>query len=272
MSLNINSTYELNNGVEIPIIGFGTWTLKGDEATNTVKYALEKGYKLIDTTSFYNNERAVGSAIARSTIPREELFITTKVWDNEQGYEKTLKAFERSLEKLKLDYLDLYLIHWPRDPFLETWKAMTELYREEKIRAIGVSNFTIEHLNTLLRHTEIVPAVNQVEFHPFLNQKNLLRFCREHDIKLEAYSPLTKGRKLSHPTLQELSDKYNKSPAQILLRWGVQHEIIEIPRSSNEAHIAENCDVFDFSIQESDMERLDNLNEDLRAVDDPIFE
>jgi diketogulonate reductase-like aldo/keto reductase len=252
-------------------MGFGTWTLKGKGATNAVQWAIKEGYRLIDTASFYNNEEEVGAAIAQSDVPREDLFITTKVWDSEQGYNKTFKAFERSIEKLKLNYLDLYLIHWPRDKFLETWKAMTELYQEGKIKAIGVSNFTIQHLKELLSHFDIVPTVNQVEFHPFLNQKKLLEFCREHNIRLEAYSPLAKGRKFSHTKLQEISDKYDKSAAQIMLRWGVQHGIIEIPRSSNKTHIAENVDIFDFRIEDDDMKRLNNLNSDFRVVDDQTF-
>jgi diketogulonate reductase-like aldo/keto reductase len=269
--MNINSTYELNNGIKIPVIGFGTWTLKGKTAQQAVNWALEIGYRLIDTASFYKNESDIGIALAQNDIPREEIFITSKVWDSEQGYNDTFKAFERSLKKLNLKYLDLYLIHWPRDPFLDTWKAMEELYQKGKIRTIGVSNFTVEHLRTLLEHSEITPTVNQVEFHPFLYQRDLLEFCKAHNIRLEAYSPLTKGRKLSHPLLQKLSKKYKKTPAQILLRWGIEHGIIEIPRSSNKMHIAENIKVFDFTLDSSDMDQLNNLSEDFRAVDDPIF-
>ncbi|TFF99872.1 MAG: aldo/keto reductase [Promethearchaeota archaeon] len=271
MNLNINSTYKLNNGVEIPVLGFGTWTLKGDGAINAIQWALEEGYRLIDTASMYNNENEVGTAIANSNISREELFITTKVWDSEQGYEKTLNAFEQSLNKLKLEYLDLYLIHWPRDKFLDTWKAMEKLYEEEKIKAIGVSNFTIEHLNSLLSHSNIIPAVNQVEFHPFLYQKELLGFCRKNKIILEAYSPLTKGKKLSNKTIRQVSEKYEKTPAQLLLRWLIEHKIIGIPRSNNKEHITDNASIFDFSIENEDIERLNNLNENLRAVNDPIF-
>jgi len=271
MSMNINSTYELNNGFEIPVLGFGTWTLKGDIVGKAIKWALEAGYRLIDSASFYKNESDIGAFLAQTNIPREELFITTKVWDSEQGYNETIEAFKRSIKKLRLDYLDLYLIHWPRDQFLNTWKAMEELYQEGKIKAIGVSNFTVEHLKTLLNHSEITPMVNQVEFHPFLYQKDLLEFCKAHNIRLEAYSPLTKGRKLSHPLLQELSKKYKKTPAQILIRWGIEHRIIEIPRSSKKTHIAENANIFDFFIDKSDMKQLNNLNADFRAVNDPIF-
>ncbi len=267
----MHSRYELNNGVEIPVLGLGTWTLSGVVAKTALQWAFEAGYRLIDTASFYGNESEIGTAIAQSNVPREDLFITTKVWDSEQGYKETFKAFEQSLKRLKLDYLDLYLIHWPRDKFLETWSALEELYQDGKVKAIGVCNFTIEHLKELLYHATFTPTINQIEFHPFLYQKKLLEFCKSHNIKVEAYSPLTKGKKLSDKVLQDLDNKYKKSIPQIMLRWGLQHGIIEIPRSKNKDHIIENSDIFDFYLEESDMERLDNLNEDYRAVDDPVF-
>jgi len=272
MNLEINSKYELNNGVKMPILGFGTWDLRGDIAFNAAIWALESGYRLIDTASLYGNEVEIGEAIKASQVTREELFITTKVWETEMGYQNTLNAFEKSLNRLNINYLDLYLIHWPRAKRLETWQAMEELYEEKKVRAIGVSNFKIEHLKQLLNNSDIVPVINQIEFSPFLYQKELLNYCQVHDIKIEAYAPLTRTKKLDNPILNKLAKKYNKSPAQVLIRWGIQHGLIEIPKSSSRKHIKENSQIFDFNINTSDMEELDNLNEDFRVVEDPIFE
>jgi len=271
MNSNRILTYTLNNNIKIPSLGFGTWTLRGKVAINAVKWALQEGYRLIDTASFYGNEAEIGKTIKESSVPRENLFITTKIWDTEQGYDETFKAFERSLTKLQIDYVDLYLIHWPRERRLETWRAMEELYEQGKAKSIGVSNFTQDHLKELLANAKITPVINQVEFTPFLYQKKLLDYCRKHRIKIEAYSPLTKGKKLNNPILQEISNRHNKTPAQILIRWGLEHNIIEIPRSKNKGHISENIDVFDFSLKEDDMKRLDSLNENFRNVEDIIF-
>lgn len=272
MKLDINSTCKLNNEIEIPILGFGTWDLRGKTALNAILWALEFGYRLIDTASLYGNEKEVGEAIKASTLSREEIFITTKVWETNMGYQNTLNAFQKSLNRLNIDYIDLYLIHWPRAKRLDTWRAMEELYQQKSVKAIGVSNFTISHLKQLLNNSEVVPVVNQVEFSPFLYQKELLGFCRDHDIKVEAYAPLTRTVKFDNPTLHEISEKYNKTPAQILLRWGIQHKLIEIPKSSSKKHIKENTEIFDFEIEVNDMKILDNLDERFRAVEDPVFD
>jgi len=272
MNLSITSTYELNNGVEIPILGFGTWGLEGKTAINATRWAIETGYRLIDTAFIYGNEVEVGKAIRASEVPREDIFLTTKVWQTDMRYKKTFKSFERSLKYLDTDYLDLFLIHWPREKRLETWRAMEEIFEEGKVKSIGVSNFTISHLEELLNHSEIIPVVNQVEFSPFLYQKNLLDFCYQHKIQLEAYAPLTRANKFNNPVLKEISDKYKKTAAQILLRWALQHHIIAIPKSSSKEHIQENANIFNFSIEKSDMKTLNNLDEGFRAVEDPIFD
>ena len=265
-SLNINSTVKLNNGVEMPLLGFGTWGLTAKKTVQATLWALEKGIRHIDTAAIYGNEKRVGLAIKDSGIPREKFFITTKVWNAAQGYESTLKAFEESILKLNVSYVDLYLIHWPvSDLTLESWKALEKLYEDKKTRAIGVSNYTIHHLNEHFEHFTTVPTVNQVEFSPFLYQKDLLDYCISHDIVVEAYSPLTQGTKFDNVTLVTIGNKYGKSPAQILIRWGLQHNIVQIPKSANENHIAENVDVFDFLLDENDMKELDNLNEDHRT-------
>ncbi|MBD3196072.1 MAG: aldo/keto reductase [Candidatus Lokiarchaeota archaeon] len=271
MQISIESTVELNNGVRIYRLGFGTWALRGKTAINAVSWAIETGYRLIDTASFYGNENEVGKAIKESKVDRDDLFITTKVWDSEQGYDKALEAFDRSKSKLGIDVLDLYLIHWPRDKRLETWKALEKLYKEEKVSAIGVSNFTIEQLKELFQNSTIKPVVNQIEFHPFLYQKNLLNFCEDNEIRVEAYAPLTRAEKFNNPIIQEISSKYNKTPAQILIRWGLQQGVIEIPKSSSKQHIIENAQVFDFDISDKDFEKLNNLNENYRLVEDMVF-
>jgi diketogulonate reductase-like aldo/keto reductase len=272
MDLNLNTRIELNNGIRIPIIGLGTWLLSRDSAYNAVLWALEMGYRLIDTATIYGNERKVGKAINASGIPRDEIFITSKVWKSDQGYENTLTAFDKSLKKLGLEYLDLYLIHWPvPEKSIETWKALERLYNEGKTRAIGVSNYNLHFLNELLRSTSKVPMINQVEFSPFLYQKELLNFCKTKKIYLEAYSPLTRATKLNNPKILELSKNHNKTSAQIMIRWGLQHQIIEIPKSGNKIHLKENINIFDFSLNESEMHELDNLNENYRIENDPIL-
>lgn len=268
--LTMNSTIELNNGVKIPIMGLGTAALFGKKAYQSVVWALESGYKMIDTASMYGNERNVGKAIQESGIPRDELFITTKVWETDQGYDNTIIALEKSLKKLKLSYIDLYLIHWPRSNLRnETWKALEEILEDDKARAIGVSNYTIRHLETLFEIASTLPAINQVEFTPFLYQKELLNFCKNNKIVVGAYSSLTRGQKFDNSTLKSISLKYDKTPAQILIRWGLQHGIIQIPRSQSKQHIHENVDVFDFNIDNEGMELLNNLNEEFRLTEDP---
>lgn len=268
--ININTTIKLNNGVEMPILGLGTWQIHGKEAERSVLHALDVGYKHIDTAALYDNEEEVGKAIRKSGIPREEVFITTKLWNEDHGYKHTIAACDRSLKGLGLSYVDLYLIHWPVSNIRnETWKAMEALLKSGKCRAIGVSNFTIKHLEQLMRQSPTVPAVNQVEFSPYLYQKDLLDFCRSNEIQLEAYSPLTRGRKLKDRRLVTIAKKYGKSTAQILIRWALQSGIVAIPKASREKHIRENANVFDFDISSEDMVILYSFNETLRISWDP---
>jgi methylglyoxal/glyoxal reductase len=268
MSLTINSTAKLNNGISVPRLGLGVYQIPPGKPTfNAVKFALKIGYKHIDTARIYGNESDVGEAIQHSDVKRDEIFVTTKVWNSDQGYDSTLKAFDASLRRLGLSYIDLYLIHWPvQKEIIDTWKAMTTLLKNGKVRSIGVSNYGINELNETIQNSDSIPAINQVEFHPFLFQKDLLQFCKSNTIQLEAYSPLTRGKRLNHPQLIELGQKYNKSPAQILVRWSLQHDLIVIPKSSHEERILENSRVFDFHINEKDMETLNSCNEDLRTV------
>ncbi|TXT58755.1 MAG: 2,5-diketo-D-gluconate reductase A [Promethearchaeota archaeon] len=271
MNFTIKSSIKLNNDLEIPMFGFGTWDLRRETAYYAVQWAIEEGYRLIDTASMYGNESRVGKAIKNSDVDREEIFLTTKIWPSEMGYESTFKALEKSLKNLKTEYLDLYLIHWPKGKWRETWKAMEELYKEGKVKSIGVSNFTIDLLEEHLNKFDLKPVVNQVEFHPFLYQRQLLEYCRSKNIRLEAYAPLTRTEKFGHPILKNIAEKYGKSVPQILLRWGLQHSIIEIPRSSSKTHIKENANVFDFEIKREDMGKLDSLNQDYRLVEDSVF-
>jgi diketogulonate reductase-like aldo/keto reductase len=269
--LALASRLELNNGVKMPILGLGTFRAgSGGGTRDTVLYALEAGYRLIDTAAVYGNETDVGEALAKTDIPREEIFVTTKLWNTDQGYESTLNACSESLKRLGLEYVDLYLIHWPVEKLrLESWKAMEKLLQEEKCRAIGVSNYMIRHLEELLEHSETVPAVNQVEFSPYLYQKDLLEFCNSHKIVLEAYSPLTKGYKLKDRQLSDIAHRYSRSPGQILLRWILQHGIVVIPKSSRKVRIEQNKNIFDFELSAHDMKSLDSLNEGLRTGWDP---
>ncbi|MBD3196073.1 MAG: aldo/keto reductase [Candidatus Lokiarchaeota archaeon] len=261
MDLKLNSTMELNNGVKIPRLGFGTWELEREEALNPVKWALEIGYRLIDTAAIYANEKFVGKAIKESGIDRNKLFITSKVWNTDQGYEKTLKAFDASLNRLDLTYLDLYLIHWPHKLSGETWKALEEIYNDNRVKAIGVSNFSINGLEDIINNYDIVPTINQIAMHPLKYKENrdLIAFCKERNIKIEAYSPLTHGVKLDYNKFKEAADKYNKSVPQILLRWSIQHDFVCIPRSGNKQHIKENVEIFDFQLDEDDMRTLNTL-------------
>ena len=270
-----NDTILLNNGVAMPRLGLGVWQAKdGHEVENAVSVALEAGYRLIDTAAVYGNEAGVGKAIKSSNIPREQLFITTKVWNADQGYDQTLAAFDKSLERLGLDYVDLYLIHWPvpaKDLYIETWRALEKLYSEGRVKAIGVSNFTVEHLERLMNESTIVPAVNQIELHPYLTQAPLREFCQQNDIVVESYSPLSGagGGLLNDPVLEDLAQKYGKSPAQIVIRWHLQNDLIVIPKSVTPERIQQNIDVFDFQLDSDDMAAIDNLNTDTRVGSDP---
>lgn len=267
----IQSTTRLNNGVKMPWLGFGLYKVeKGQEVENAVREALDAGYRSIDTASYYGNEGGVGRVIAESGIPREELFITTKVWNDEQGYEKTLAAFEKSREKLGIEVIDLYLIHWPVPAtFQETWKALEKLYSDGKVRAIGVSNFLIPHLEELLKGAKVVPAVNQVEYHPWLSQQELHDFCKSKGIQLVAWSPLARARKLDDPVIQRIAEKHGKTPAQVILRWDIQMGIVTIPKSVTPERIRENKNIFDFSLTEDDMKQLLACNEEKRFGSDP---
>ena len=269
--INLSTKVRLNNGVEMPILGLGTWQLNnGKETEEAVLCALKTGYRLIDTAHIYGNEESVGRAIKKSGVPREEIFITTKLWNSDHGYKAAIAACEISLQRLGLSYVDLYLIHWPVTSLRnETWKAMETLLEEGKCRAIGVSNYTIQHLEELLNGSPIIPAVNQVEFNPYLYQRDLLEFCCSCRIQLEAYSPLTKKLKLNEPELVLIARKYYKSTAQILIRWVLQRGLVAIPKSSREENIRDNTDVFDFTISPEDMRSLDSLSEGLRIGWDP---
>jgi methylglyoxal/glyoxal reductase len=271
MPNSLQDTTTLHNGVKMPWFGLGVFKVQeGSEVIESVKAAIKNGYKSIDTAAIYKNEEGVGQAIKESGVPREELFITTKVWNSDQGYESTLQAFETSLEKLGLDYLDLYLIHWPgKNKYKETWKALEKLYKDGRVRAIGVSNFKVHHLQDLISDADIKPMVNQVEYHPHLTQKDLLEYCQSEGIQLEAWSPLKQGELLSDPTIMELAEKHQKSAAQIILRWDLQNKVVTIPKSIKEQRIIENANIFDFELSSEDMAKIDALNKDERVGPDP---
>ncbi|WHY62913.1 aldo/keto reductase [Cytobacillus firmus] len=267
----ISGTLTLNNGVEMPQFGLGVYKVeKGLQIENTVKDAINIGYRLIDTAAFYENEEGVGKAIKESGVPREELFITTKVWNTDQGYDQTLNAFDNSLKKMGLDYIDLYLIHWPvKEKYLETWRALEKLYKDGKARAIGVSNFQIHHLKDILKNSSEKPAVNQVELHPLLSQKELREFCSEYNIKVQAWSPIARGRVLEDSDIKEIAERHNKSAAQIILRWHLQNGIMVIPKSVKKDRLRENADIFDFELTEDEMRQMNALNNNHRFGADP---
>jgi len=270
MTAHITDCTVLNNGVKMPWLGFGVWRVRdGQQVKQAVRTALETGYRSIDTAAIYRNESGVGEAIRESGISRDEIFLTTKVWNNDQGYESTLRAFDESMKKLKVDTLDLYLIHWPvKGKFVETWKAMEKLYRDGYVRAIGVCNFNPHHLEELLAACEVPPVINQVEFHPLLVQHDLHTYCRARNIQLEAWSPLMQGN-LNLPLLQELAQKYGKTPAQIVLRWDLDQKIVTIPKSVTPERIRQNADIFDFTLEPEDRERISRLNQNRRFGPDP---
>lgn len=270
MIRNLQDTVMLNNGVPMPGLGLGVFKIgDGTPVKNAVKSALRHGYRSIDTAAVYGNETGVGEAIRESGIDRKELFVTSKLWNADQGYDTTLRAFEASLRNLGTDYLDLYLIHWPvAGKFIDTWRAMTELYRGGRVRAIGVSNFHVDHLKKLLASSEVVPAVDQVELHPLLNQQEIRDFCKLNNIVVEAWSPLMKGN-LDMPVLHKLAEKHKKSAAQIVLRWHLQHDIVVIPKSVHDHRIRENADVFDFTLDADEVALIDALNAGKRFGPDP---
>ncbi len=271
MQTAVEPVARLNNGVMIPRLGLGVYQSPPGQVTQrAVEYALKIGYRHIDTARIYNNESDVGTALRKSGIRRDDVFITTKLWNSDQGYETALKACDDSLKRLGLKYLDLYLVHWPVPEIrVESWKALTRLFRDGKSRSIGVSNYTIHHLTELLDSSDIVPTVNQVEFSPFLYQKQLLDYCEKNKIQLEAYSPLTQGEKLNHPRIQQIAKKHGKTPAQVLIRWSLQHNLVTIPKSVREERIKENSQVFDYNLTTDDMQMLDSLDENFRNSWDP---
>ncbi|WP_418040204.1 aldo/keto reductase [Paenibacillus xylanilyticus] len=268
---NVQDTTTLYNGVKMPWLGFGVFKVKdGEEVVEAVKTAIQAGYRSIDTAKAYNNETGVAQGIRESRVAREDLFITTKVWNSDQGYESTLAAFEASMERLELEYLDLYLIHWPvKGKYKDTWRALEKLHREGRIRAIGVSNFQIHHLEDLMTDATIKPAVNQVELHPLLIQSELRDYCSKHQIQIEAWSPLGQGNLLEHPLLQDIAAKYGKSPAQVILRWDLQNGIVTIPKSVTPQRIRENADLYDFELTADEVEQINGLNENKRFGSDP---
>lgn len=264
---------KLNNNVEIPELGLGVYKIEDADVERVIHTAIDAGYRAIDTAWFYKNEKALGEALKTVNIKREDLFITTKLWNDFQGYDATIKAFNDSLESLQHTYIDMYLIHWPCPEdglFIETYKALETLYKEGKIKAIGVCNFKEHHLDQLLAETEVVPAVNQVEFHPLFNQKALQAYCESKGIKLMAWSPLMRGGEwLNNADLQSIADQYNKTVAQVIIKWHLQQGRLVIPKSQNDNRIRENFDVFDFELSDEDLAKIDQLNTDERQFRDP---
>lgn len=265
--------YTLNTGRELPAIGFGTWEIGSDEAAKAaVLSALEAGYRVIDTARIYGNERGIGEAIRESGLKREEIFITTKLWNDDQGYDRALAACQQSLDKLGLDYLDLYLIHWPATSKRhESWQAFEKLQDDGLIKAAGVSNYTVEHLESLAERSEFTPAVNQVEFHPYIyeQQQPILEYCHDHDILMEAYSPLSRVSRSPRKAITDLARKKGKSPQQIVLRWCIQHDTLPLPRSTNPDHIRSNLDIDNFELSDEDLAALDSVSDGQRVTWDP---
>jgi diketogulonate reductase-like aldo/keto reductase len=266
-----NATLQLNDGHSIPQVGLGVWqTPRGAPTRRAVAHALSVGYRHVDTARIYNNENDVGAGIAEAGIPREQIFVTTKLWNADHGYDKALRAFDASLERLKLDYVDLYLLHWPVAGLrLESWRALERLHADARARSIGVSNFLVPHLLELHGAAKVLPAVNQIELNPFLQRSETVELCRKLGIVVEAYSPLTHGTRLDHPVLREVAAHAGRTPAQVLLRWGIQHEFVVLPKSVKEARIAENGQLFDFTLDAASMSRLDALEENLVTGWDP---
>lgn len=261
----------LINGIKMPSIGFGTYKSGDEEETiESIKYALKVGYRQIDTAEFYGNEEAIGKALKQSSIKRSDIFLVTKLWNSSHGYDNAIEAFNKSIKKLNVDYLDLYLIHWPTLLNSETWRALEDLYESGKVRAIGVSNFKMGHLEELKKTARIMPMVNQIEVHPCFCQKELVEYCRENNIQVVAWSPIMRGQLLEVPLMMDLAEKYNKSIAQIALRWNIQNNIIPIPKSSHHGRIKDNFEVFDFKLSQEDMIKINKLDRGENVSSTPI--
>jgi len=271
MKREINYKIKMNNGIEIPQFGLGVYLTKsGTECINAVTWALETGYRHIDTARIYGNEKEVGEAVRNFGIKREDVFITTKLWNDDHGYDSALKAFDKSLKTLNVDYIDLYLIHWPvKGKRKDSWKALEKIYESGYCKSIGVSNYMINHLDELFSYANVIPAINQVEFSPYNYQKDLLDVSNRNKIILEAYSPLTRMKKLDDPKILPIAEKHHKTVAQVLIRWAIEHNLVVIPKSAHKNRIIENADIFDFSLDESAMKILDNLDEGFRYSWDP---
>jgi diketogulonate reductase-like aldo/keto reductase len=253
----------------MPALGLGVWQIRGREGVRAVRHALDVGYRLIDTASMYGNEAEVGQAVRESGVPREDVFVTTKVWNDEQGYESTLRACAASLKRLGMEYVDLFLVHWPVPARrAETWRAMERLLRDGKARAVGVSNYMVRHLDEL-KDSAVTPAVNQIELHPFLQPRDAIDLCRKRGIAVEAYSPLARGRRMDDRTVAGIAAKHGKTPAQVMIRWGLQHGFVEIPKSSRPERIEENADVFGFALAPAEMAALDALDKGFHVTWDP---
>ncbi|WP_028560182.1 aldo/keto reductase [Paenibacillus pinihumi] len=275
MNQYLQAATELNNGVQMPWFGLGVFKVEeGAELVNSVKFAIKHGYRSIDTAAIYGNEQGVGEgireALTETGLSRDQIFVTSKVWNADLGYEETLAAYEASLNRLGLEYLDLYLIHWPvQGKYKEAWRALETLYAQGKVKAIGVSNFQVHHLKDLMQDAKVKPVINQVEFHPRLTQEELRAYCKEQGIQLEAWSPLMQGQLLDEPLLKEIASSHGKSVAQVILRWDFQHGVITIPKSTKEHRITENADIFDFELSADEVARIDGLNQNLRVGPDP---
>lgn len=269
--LHLGSTVTLRGGVEMPMLGLGVWqAAEGEETRNAVAAALETGYRHVDTARAYRNEADVGAAIRASGVPRKDVFVTTKLWNSDHGYDRALRAIDKSLQSLGMEQVDLYLVHWPVEGLRkETWRGMEKILADGKARAIGVSNYTARHLDELLEKAKVPPSVNQVEFSPFLHQRDLLEHCRRHGIQLEAYGPLVRGQRMDDPVLARVARKHRRTPAQVLLRWGLQHGLVVIPKSVHAERIRENADLYGFELDREDLAALDRLDEGLRTCWDP---
>lgn len=271
MNFKLDSTVTLNNGVKMPQLGLGVWKVNNTGASQSVQWALKHGYKSIDTAKQYGNEAGVGEGLhkglADNGLKREDIFLTTKIFNGDQGYQSVLDNFEGQLKRLQTDYVDLLLIHWPvNGTYLETWRALETIYKEGKARAIGVSNFNIARLSDILKICSIKPAVNQMEFHPLCQEEDIKNFCDDNNIYLEAWSPLGGGAVLGDSRLKTIADKYNKSVAQVILRWDLQRDIITIPKSVHEARITQNADIYDFELNDDDIEEINGLDVEKRSL------